>query len=52
MNKKEFVELTGENPEDMFGEDWKYVLNDYNSDGTCKGCGGDGCQVCDGEGGI
>ena len=30
MTKKEFIELTGELPEDMFGEDWKEVLKNYN----------------------
>ncbi len=29
MNKKEYKELTGENPEDMFGGDWKNVLEDF-----------------------
>jgi hypothetical protein len=23
MNKKDFIELTGEDPEDMFGPDWE-----------------------------
>lgn len=29
MTKKEFVELTGENPVDMFGENWRDVLKTW-----------------------
>ena len=28
MTKKEFIELTGEHPEDMLGCDWKNELED------------------------
>lgn len=30
MTRSEFIELTGEDPEDMFGADWKNILEDYN----------------------
>ena len=29
MNKKEFVELTGQDPEDTFGPDWKNYLEGW-----------------------
>lgn len=32
MNKKEFIELIGENPEDMFGGDWENTLADMIQD--------------------
>ena len=28
MTKNEFQELTGENPEDVFGEDWQNEINE------------------------
>ena len=28
MNKEEFVELTGEDPEDMFGGDWENEIEE------------------------
>lgn len=28
MNKQTFTELTGENPEDMFGGDWENEIKD------------------------
>ena len=27
MNKRDFIALTGENPEDMFGGDWENEVN-------------------------
>lgn len=33
MNKKEFIELTGENPEDVLGNDWENQIEDL-SDGS------------------
>ena len=32
MTKKEFAELTGENPEDVLGGDWENFINDYGND--------------------
>lgn len=32
MTKKEFIELTGEAPEDMFGPDWENILRDFIGD--------------------
>jgi hypothetical protein len=29
MNKKEFIELTGQDPEDTFGPDWENYLEDW-----------------------
>jgi hypothetical protein len=29
MSRKEFIELTGELPEDMFGENWREMLKNY-----------------------
>ena len=29
MTKKEFAELTGQNPEDVLGGDWENIINDY-----------------------
>lgn len=38
MTRREFTELTGEDPEDMFGPDWQAILADFNEyvedDGT------------------
>lgn len=28
MDKEEFIELTGEDPEDMFGPDWENEVNE------------------------
>jgi len=28
MNKQDFKDLTGEDPEDMFGGDWQNEIND------------------------
>jgi hypothetical protein len=38
MNKKDFIELTGEKPEDIMGNDWKNDIEDY---GDCEKCGGE-----------
>lgn len=32
MNKKEFIKLTGENPEDVLGPDWKNLIDEYVQD--------------------
>jgi len=32
MNKEEFVELTGEDPEDMFGGDWENEIEGWIED--------------------
>lgn len=29
MNKKEFIELTGEDPVDVLGQDWKNEVDEY-----------------------
>lgn len=29
MTKKEFAELTGQDPEDVLGGDWENIINDY-----------------------
>jgi len=29
MTKREFKELTGEDPVDFFGEDWKAIIEDW-----------------------
>ena len=31
MTKAEYIELTGESPEKMFGGDWMAVIEDYNA---------------------
>jgi hypothetical protein len=31
MTKKEFIELTGDDPEDMFGGDWENELEEFNN---------------------
>ncbi len=28
MTRKQFIELMGEDPEDMFGQDWKNIIAD------------------------
>ena len=33
MNKKEFVELTGEDPEDFFGPDWENEIVEWEENG-------------------
>lgn len=38
MDKKEFIDLTGENPEDVFGADWENQLAEYS---VCEKCGGE-----------
>ena len=30
MTQKEFIELTGEYPEDMFGADWENIIEEIN----------------------
>ena len=32
MTKKQFIELTGEDPEDMFGPDWKNELEELQEE--------------------
>ncbi|HCJ67546.1 MAG TPA: hypothetical protein DHV62_09595 [Elusimicrobia bacterium] len=32
MTKKEFIELTGENPEDVLGNDWENEQAEYEDD--------------------
>lgn len=32
MNKQTFIELTGEDPEDMLGPDWQNTIDDYAED--------------------
>ena len=46
MDKEEFIELTGEDPEDMFGGDWKNEVDQIleckhfrNPGGYCIYCG-------------
>ena len=42
MDKKTFMDLTGENPEDMFGSDWQNEINDIMTAGIinpCRDCG-------------
>ena len=34
MTKREFMDMCGENPEDMFGADWKNQIADYDEDET------------------
>jgi len=29
MTKEQYIELTGENPEEMFGSDWENYLEDW-----------------------
>lgn len=29
MTKKEYIDFTGENPEDMFGPDWANIIQDF-----------------------
>jgi len=29
MTKAEYIELIGEDPEDMFGGDWENIINEY-----------------------
>lgn len=29
MTKQDFIELTGEDPEDMFGGDWETLLEEF-----------------------
>lgn len=38
MDKQEFKDLTGENPEDVFGADWENQLAEYS---VCEKCGGE-----------
>ena len=28
MTKKEYIEMTGEDPEDMFGPDWQNIIDE------------------------
>lgn len=28
MTKKDYIDLTGEDPEDMFGPDWENIINE------------------------
>ena len=37
MTKEEFKVLTGENPTDMFGQDWKNEMSKYE-EGQCQSC--------------
>jgi hypothetical protein len=34
MNKKEFIEIIGENPEDVFGCDWENELRNWEENDT------------------
>ena len=34
MTKQEYKELTGENPEDMFGGDWENIIDDLEKPST------------------
>ena len=43
MNKKQFMELTGENPEDVLGNDWKNEIEDLN-DHDCSAGQDTGCN--------
>ena len=51
MNAKDFKDLTGENPEDMFGGDWEAMLEEYDPAEHCLGdkhydkCAG--CAMCE-----
>ncbi len=36
MRKRDFIELTGESPEDIFGPDWRNYLEDLEDDSTRK----------------
>jgi len=38
MNRKDFIDLTGELPEDVFGADWENQLAEYS---VCEKCGGE-----------
>ena len=42
MKKKDFIELTGENPSDFFGGDWENILKDWEDvadpNCMCKNC--------------
>lgn len=38
MTKKEFIELTGEDPMDVFGADWENELDRYK---VCEKCSGE-----------
>ena len=29
MNKQQFIELTGEDPEDVLGNDWENIIEEY-----------------------
>ena len=29
MTKKEYIELVGDDPEDMFGSDWQNIINEW-----------------------
>jgi len=32
MTKKEFIEYTGEDPVDLFGEDWEQEIENFEND--------------------
>lgn len=32
MTRQKFIELTGENPEDVLGEDWRNLIDEYGED--------------------
>ena len=36
MDKQTFMDLTGENPEDMFGGDWQNEVNDIMEAGKAE----------------
>ena len=51
MNKKEFQELTGEDPEDMFGAEWENAIEEVlQCTHICSGnCRREGCNCVCGE---
>ncbi len=47
MTKQDFKDLTGENPEDMFGGDYKNVFEEMEEAHAKDECSG--CAMCDPE---
>jgi len=41
VTKKDFIELTGENPEDVLGNDWENTVEEYLEENEllCSECG-------------
>lgn len=37
MTKREFIELIGEDPEDIFGPDWRNFLEEWDANAKGRG---------------